>query len=187
MGRCTCTCRLVHLACASLVASAVKDIAPAPAVSYVAPAPADEYIASAPPWDAASAPVRLVHLACASLVASAVKDIAPSSRSVLLWRLRHWMSILRLRPSWDAASALVVGYILPAPAGYAAPVPVVDYIAAAGDAAPAPVVCAQLGTQHQHLPWRTSLQLPQSLALLLRQWMSTWRLRQRCTQHQHQL
>ena len=45
----------------------------------------------------------------------------------------------------------------------------------------------QLGTQHQRLSWRTSRQLAQCLASLLRPWMSTWSLRQRCTQHLHQL
>ena len=41
------------------------------------------------------------------------------------------------------------------------------------------------GTRHQHLSWRTSLQLPECLALLLRLWMRTLRLRQCCTQHLH--
>ena len=45
----------------------------------------------------------------------------------------------------------------------------------------------QLGTQYQHLSLRTSIHLPMCGPLLPRPWMSTWRLRHRCTLYLHQL
>ena len=84
------------------------------------------------------------------------------------WQLQFWEAALLL------VLALVVGYISCASGGTLHSHPSLGISR-----------MRQLGTQRQYLSWRTSVQLPQCLASRRRLWMSTWRWRQRFTQHLH--
>ena len=145
-SHCACTCRdgqaapahvVVYIASAgkAALASVVEYISPALA-GYATPAPVGEHISPAPVGYAAPARstsalrLRLQRTQCTPHQHLSLKASLQLLQCLTLL-MRPWMGTLSLRLQGTHAPASVVGYISPAPVGYAVAAPVVEYIPSA--------------------------------------------------------
>ena len=139
----------------------LEDITPSPEVSPFSPAPVNEYTAPAPVLYAVPAPV-VENIALAPVVGTAPVPSLRTSRQLpqcVTLQLHLSMSAWRRR-LWSTPLLHLTMSTLR---------------------------LHHLVTQHEHLSWRTWRQLPQCTASVRSTWMSTWCLRQRCTQHLRQM